>query len=158
MEEKGDEGPLQPFDEDEMTLGDLADLGGDAAEIAGDIGAFVTTGGPLSKLLAKGGLKVAKAGAKKFLSKSTIKEAIIGLETASIGSLVRSGLISAFGLKLVKTGRVPAALGKALNRAAEIRLGADYPGEGVSMEDAQWAVEQAAVFVESIRSMFGIPE
>ena len=32
-----------------------------------------------------------------------------------------SGLISAFGLKLVKTGKVPAALGKALNRAAEIR-------------------------------------
>lgn len=31
-------------------------------------------------------------------------------------------------------------------------------GEGVSTEDAQWAVEQAAVFVESIQSMFGIPK
>ena len=69
-----------------------------------------------------------------------------------------SGLISAFGLKLVKTGKVPAALGKAFNRAAEIRLVADYTGEGVSAEDAQWAVEQAAVFFEAIQSMFGKPK
>lgn len=36
-----------------------------------------------------------------------------------------SGLISAFSLHLVKTGRVPTELGKALNKAAEIRLIAD---------------------------------
>ena len=69
-----------------------------------------------------------------------------------------SGLISAFGLKLVKTGKVPAALGKAFNRAAEIRLVADYTGEGVSTEDAQWAVAQAAIFVDAIQSMFGLPK
>jgi len=39
-----------------------------------------------------------------------------------------SGLIAAFGLRLVKTGRLPVDLGKALNRASEIHLAADYTG------------------------------
>jgi uncharacterized protein (UPF0332 family) len=61
------------------------------------------------------------------------------------------GLISAFSLHLVKTGRVPTELGKALNRAAEIRLIADYTGDEVTAERVQWAVEQALVFVETMR-------
>ena len=44
----------------------------------------------------------------------------------------------------------------AFNRAAEIRFVADYTGEGVSAEDAQWAVEQAGVFIESIQGIFGV--
>lgn len=64
------------------------------------------------------------------------------------------GLISVFSLHLVKTGRVPIDLGKALNRVAEIRLIADYTGDEVSAERAQWAVEQAAVFVETMRREF----
>ena len=37
-----------------------------------------------------------------------------------------SGLISAFSLHLVKTGRVPVEFGKSLNKAEELRLIADY--------------------------------
>jgi len=37
-----------------------------------------------------------------------------------------NGLISAFSLHLVKTSRVPVELGKAFNRAEELRLMADY--------------------------------
>ena len=62
-----------------------------------------------------------------------------------------SGLISAFGLHLVKTGRLPAELGKALNRAAEIRQIADYTGDEVTAEKARWAIEQAAFFVEVVQ-------
>lgn len=38
-----------------------------------------------------------------------------------------SGLIAVFSLPLEKTGCLPVDLGRALNRAAEIRLAADYP-------------------------------
>jgi uncharacterized protein (UPF0332 family) len=65
-----------------------------------------------------------------------------------------SGLILVFSLHLVKTGRVPTELGKALNKAAEIRLIADYTGDEVTAETAQWAVEQTAVFVEPMRREF----
>lgn len=62
-----------------------------------------------------------------------------------------SGLISAFGLHLVKTGKVPIELGKSLNRAAEIRLIADYSGDEVSLDHARWLVEQAESFVHAMR-------
>lgn len=42
-----------------------------------------------------------------------------------------SGLITAFSLHLVKTGRVALELGKALNKAEELRLVADYKGDPV---------------------------
>jgi uncharacterized protein (UPF0332 family) len=50
-----------------------------------------------------------------------------------------NGLISAFSLHLVKTGRVPTEFGKALNKVAETRLIADYTGDEVTAQTAQWA-------------------
>lgn len=54
-----------------------------------------------------------------------------------------NGLISAFSLHLVKTGRVSVELGKTLNKAEELRLMADYKGDAVDTENAAWAVSQA---------------
>jgi uncharacterized protein (UPF0332 family) len=68
-----------------------------------------------------------------------------------------SGLISAFSLHLVKTGRVPVELGKALNKVEDLRLVADYKGDPIENEDAEWAVRQAEVFVHAMQSKF-IPE
>lgn len=65
-----------------------------------------------------------------------------------------NGLISAFSLHLVKTGRVPVELGKALNRAEELRLVADYKGDPIEKEDAAWAVNQAQVFVHAMQTTF----
>ena len=65
------------------------------------------------------------------------------------------GLIAAFSLHLVKSGRLPVELGKALNRAAEIRLVADYSGEEVTVEKAQWLIENSAVFIETVRQELG---
>jgi len=65
-----------------------------------------------------------------------------------------SGLISAFSLHLVKTGRVPVELGKTLNRAEELRLVADYKGDPVEAEDAAWAVSQAQTFVTAMQNTF----
>jgi len=64
------------------------------------------------------------------------------------------GLISAFSLHLVKTGRVPVELGRGINKAEEIRLVADYKGDPVDPEQAAWAVQQAAEFVEVMQREF----
>ena len=64
------------------------------------------------------------------------------------------GLISAFSLHLVKTGRVPVDLGKALNKVEELRLIADYKGDPIELEQAAWAVENCRVFVMAMQSKF----
>jgi uncharacterized protein (UPF0332 family) len=61
-----------------------------------------------------------------------------------------SGLIAAFGLRLVKSGLVRMELGKALNRVFEIRQAADYTEQAVSRESAGWAVDQADEFVAAM--------
>lgn len=68
-----------------------------------------------------------------------------------------SGLIGAFGERLVKTGRVSKDMGRTLNRAEEIRLIADYKGDSVEVQDAQEMIERAESFVLTLRQMF-IPE
>jgi uncharacterized protein (UPF0332 family) len=68
-----------------------------------------------------------------------------------------SGLIAAFGLHLVKTGRLPADLGKALNRASEVRLAADYTGDVIDAAQARRVVEQAGAFIAAIRRELGRP-
>lgn len=65
-----------------------------------------------------------------------------------------SGLISNFSLQLVKPGLIDIELGKALNKVEDLRLIADYKGEAISLEDAAWAVEQAAAFLASVRTTF----
>lgn len=63
------------------------------------------------------------------------------------------GLIAAFSLHLVKTGRVSIELGRALNRAEEIRRVADYRGDSVGNDDAAWAVDQAFAFVRAMQEL-----
>jgi uncharacterized protein (UPF0332 family) len=58
-----------------------------------------------------------------------------------------SGLITAFGLHVVKPGMVLPELGKSLNKVEDLRLVADYRGDEVTDEQAQWALEQAHTFV-----------
>ncbi len=67
------------------------------------------------------------------------------------------GLIGAFGEHLVKTGRIPKDMGRALNRAEEMRLIADYKGESVEAHDATDMIEQAESFVSTLTRMF-MPE
>ncbi|MEW5887044.1 MAG: HEPN domain-containing protein [Pseudomonadota bacterium] len=64
-----------------------------------------------------------------------------------------SGLITAFGLHLVKTGLVPVELGKAFNRAEEIRLEADYKGDPIPLDKARMIVHQSASFVAAMHEL-----
>lgn len=65
-----------------------------------------------------------------------------------------SGLIRAFGVHLVKNGRVSKSMGRLLNRAHEIRQVADYNGDSVDLADAKDMVEQAEIFVAAMRTEF----
>ena len=65
-----------------------------------------------------------------------------------------SGLISAFSLHLVKPNLFPIELGRSLNKAEDLRLVADYKGDSISTEDAQWAVEAARAFVDEVDFRF----
>lgn len=62
-----------------------------------------------------------------------------------------SGLIGAFGQHLVKNGPISKEMGRLMKRAEEIRLVADYKGDAIELADAREMVEQAEIFIESIR-------
>jgi uncharacterized protein (UPF0332 family) len=65
-----------------------------------------------------------------------------------------SSLIAAFGKHLVLTGLLPSELGKALNKAENVRILADYTGEDIETEKAAEIVEQAALFVTTVENKF----
>jgi uncharacterized protein (UPF0332 family) len=65
-----------------------------------------------------------------------------------------SGLIASFSLQLVKPGLIDIELGKSLNKVEDLRLIADYKGDAITFDDASWAVEQAQIFLMTIRSRF----
>ena len=65
-----------------------------------------------------------------------------------------SGLISAFSLHLVKSGRVPIEFGKTLNKAEELRLIADYKGDPIESDAASWVVTEAHSFVQMMQDTF----
>jgi uncharacterized protein (UPF0332 family) len=65
-----------------------------------------------------------------------------------------SGLIAAFSLHLVKPNLFPIDLGRSLNRTEDLRLVADYKGDSIDAEEAQWAVQQAQAFVDEVEKRF----
>ncbi|MDE2514460.1 MAG: HEPN domain-containing protein [Rhodospirillales bacterium] len=60
------------------------------------------------------------------------------------------GLIARFGRRLVQTGVLSAAYGRAFNRVQELRLTADYLAAPVTSEKAAWAIGEAENFVAAI--------
>ncbi len=64
-----------------------------------------------------------------------------------------SGLIAAFSLHLVKTGKVAIEHGRSLNKVEDLRLIADYRGDPVTLENAAWALEQANSFLVAMQAL-----
>ena len=52
----------------------------------------------------------------------------------------------------VKPGWLPVELGRCLNQVEHIRLLADYTGEAIEQSQAQWAIDQAEIFVATIEN------
>ena len=67
------------------------------------------------------------------------------------------GLIAAFGLHLVRSGKLPPEFGRALNRAQELRLTSDYLAGPVPIDKAEWAVQEAEAFLEGVRRLLTQP-
>ena len=65
-----------------------------------------------------------------------------------------SGLISAFGLHMVKTGLIPAEFGRIFNLAHDMRKVADYRGDPIEEKEAGWIVQQATNFIRFIKTGF----
>ncbi len=68
------------------------------------------------------------------------------------------GLIAAFGQALIQSGQLPAELGRSLNRVERVRLLADYTGEATDAQTTGQAIDEAARFIEIIRSRFNLSE
>ncbi len=64
-----------------------------------------------------------------------------------------SGLIAAFGLHMVSTGKISREFGRAFNEVEQLRLLADYTGEEITTEQAYQALKKAEAFVSAIKSM-----
>lgn len=67
----------------------------------------------------------------------------------SVGK-THSGLISAFGLNLVKNGLVPTEFGRSFNRAHDIRQIVDYTGDLIKPEQVDDLIDLADQFVRWI--------
>jgi uncharacterized protein (UPF0332 family) len=65
-----------------------------------------------------------------------------------------NGLITAFGLHVVKLGIMPNEFGKLLNQVERLRLIADYTSDTIEKDQAQWVVTQAEAFVAAINTKF----
>jgi uncharacterized protein (UPF0332 family) len=52
-----------------------------------------------------------------------------------------NGLITAFGLHIVKTGLIPLEYGRIFNRAYDLRQVADYTGDLIEEQEVKWLVE-----------------
>lgn len=67
-----------------------------------------------------------------------------------------AGLISAFGERVVKSGKVDAEFGRSMNKAEGLRLRADYTGVELDAATAEEALADAGRFVQSVERAFGL--
>ena len=81
------------------------------------------------------------------------RAALISLGYAPEELKTHSSVIGQFGLRLVKTGLVTRAIGKSLNDVQEIRQLADYLPAQVPRDKAEWAVDQAGLFVATVAAL-----
>jgi len=74
---------------------------------------------------------------------------------ADIGK-THSGLISAFGEHLEKTGLVSRGMSKKINQAFRLRQIADYTGDFLDLEQATEIVESAKEFIAELKHNLNI--
>jgi uncharacterized protein (UPF0332 family) len=83
---------------------------------------------------------------------NSVRAALIAVGQDQLSrSKTHAGVISAFGLFLVKAGHIDPAVAKYLGQEAHLRLVADYEGTEIPLEDAKVAFTQAQAFVQAIR-------
>ena len=61
-----------------------------------------------------------------------------------------TGLIGTFGKLIVLPGLVSDDLGRSINQVEKIRLLANYSRNAITIEQASWSVNQAAIFLDAL--------
>ncbi|WP_434718222.1 HEPN domain-containing protein [Paraburkholderia sp. A1BS-2L] len=79
--------------------------------------------------------------------------ALLGSGVMDKPPATHSGLIAAFGLKLVNTGAIQPESGRALRQVESLRGIADYGVEAITADKARWAVSQAEDFICVVRQL-----
>ncbi len=77
----------------------------------------------------------------------------LGVQQLTAPIKTHNGLVAQFGQRVVLAGYMSAEHGEALNKVQRFRQLADYSGDPVGLENANWAVEQAEAFVAAIRGL-----
>ena len=81
----------------------------------------------------------------------------IGLGEAATAIKTHSGLTALFHREIIKTGLIKVEIGKALDQVEQFRLSSDYFDGKSPPPDANWAVEQAEVFLKAVDLMGSRP-
>jgi uncharacterized protein (UPF0332 family) len=79
--------------------------------------------------------------------------ALMGSGATDRSPETHSGLIAAFGLKLVKGGFIQPEFGRALRQVESLRGIADYGVEAITSDKAGWAVAQAEGFLNAVNQL-----
>ncbi|WP_221624787.1 HEPN domain-containing protein [Burkholderia contaminans] len=79
--------------------------------------------------------------------------ALLGVGVVEQSPATHSGVIAAFGLKLVNQGLVRPEYGRSLRQVESLRGIADYGAGNIPMDKARWAVAQAEDFVAVVREL-----
>jgi uncharacterized protein (UPF0332 family) len=82
----------------------------------------------------------------------------LGVEGLTAPIKTHNGLVGKFGQYVIMPGHLPPELGSAINKLQILREVADYSGDPVAHDKAEWAVEQAEAFVAAIHSMIAKPK
>lgn len=81
--------------------------------------------------------------------------ALESLDSSSARSKRHQTTIRRFSKHLVRERGVDPDLGRALNRAFELRMAADYEPKGVQMGDARHSVDAAEMFLRAVEDFMG---
>ena len=73
-------------------------------------------------------------------------------ETELAMAKTHNGLVSAFGQHIAKSGKVAPELGRVFAQEGHRRLLSDYHGDGLSAEEADEAIRNAARFVAAVKA------
>lgn len=75
----------------------------------------------------------------------------LGAEQPTAPIKTHNGLVALFGQCVVLAGHLTPEYGEGLNKVQRLRQIADYSGDPITLENAKWAVDQAAGFVAAAR-------
>jgi uncharacterized protein (UPF0332 family) len=108
-----------------------------------------------AQLLHKHGYSDGAANRAYYAMFHAARVALAHLDSALAESKRHQSMIRRFSKHFVRERGVDPDLGRAFNRAFELRMIADYESEGVEIEDARKSVDAAETFLRTVKDFMG---